>query len=108
MLQPKCHRHGSSNTVGTGRNLQFTFNSVRERLTEMLTRRRFAKGALASLAIPATPSRGAQLLRAIPSTGQTVPAIGLGSWITFNVGTDPVLLDACAEVIAAFVEEGGA
>ena len=36
-----------------------------------------------------------------------MPVIGLGSWITFNVGTDPVLRDASAEVIAAFVAEGG-
>ena len=46
-------------------------------------------------------------LRTVPSTGARIPAVGLGSWITFNVGTDPVLLDRCAGVIAAFVEEGG-
>jgi diketogulonate reductase-like aldo/keto reductase len=49
----------------------------------------------------------ADSLRAIPTTGRAVPAVGLGSWITFNVGGDPVLLDQCAEVIAAFVDEGG-
>lgn len=52
-------------------------------------------------------SSGAPSLRPIPVSGQTIPAIGLGSWITFNVGNDPVLLDSCAEVIAAFVDEGG-
>jgi diketogulonate reductase-like aldo/keto reductase len=31
----------------------------------------------------------------------------LGSWITFNVGDDPVLLDECAAVMAAFFEVGG-
>jgi diketogulonate reductase-like aldo/keto reductase len=53
----------------------------------------------------AAPS--AETLRTIPSTGQRLPVVGLGSWITFNVGSDPVLLDQCAEVIAAFAEEGG-
>ena len=44
----------------------------------------------------------------IPSSGDMMPVIGLGSWITFNVGNDPVLLDECADVIAAFAEGGGA
>ncbi len=33
--------------------------------------------------------------------------MGLGTWITFNVGNDPVLRDECAGVIAAFFEAGG-
>ncbi len=31
----------------------------------------------------------------------------LGTWITFNVGGDPVLRDECASVMAAFFEAGG-
>ena len=34
---------------------------------------------------PAQP--GALLSRPIPSSGEALPVIGLGSWITFNVGT---------------------
>ncbi|WP_027134580.1 aldo/keto reductase [Geminicoccus roseus] len=45
--------------------------------------------------------------RAIPSSGEQVPAVGLGSWITFNVGEDPVLRDECAEVMEAFFQAGG-
>ena len=45
--------------------------------------------------------------RRVPSTGETIPAVGLGSWITFNVGDDPVLKDECADVMAAFFEAGG-
>lgn len=45
--------------------------------------------------------------RRIPSTGEAVPAVGLGSWITFNVGNDPVLLDECAAVMDAFFSAGG-
>lgn len=73
----------------------------------MFSRRTLLKGAAASLALPGSVMADPASLRSIPSTGAQVPAIGLGSWITFNVGTDPVLLDACAEVIAAFTEEGG-
>ncbi|MCV0370185.1 aldo/keto reductase [Filomicrobium sp.] len=47
------------------------------------------------------------LTRTIPSTGEDIPVVGLGSWITFNVGNDPVLLDTCADVVAAFYESGG-
>ena len=47
------------------------------------------------------------LTRPIPSTGELLPAVGLGSWITFNVGDDPVARDACAEVVRNFVDAGG-
>lgn len=47
------------------------------------------------------------LMRPIPSTGETLPVIGLGSWITFNVGDDPVARDACTDVMRRFVESGG-
>lgn len=47
------------------------------------------------------------LERAIPSSGEAMPVVGLGSWITFNVGNDPVLLDRSSDVIAAFLENGG-
>ena len=45
--------------------------------------------------------------RPIPSSDEPVPAIGLGSWITFNVGDDPVLRDECAAVMRAFFAAGG-
>ena len=45
--------------------------------------------------------------RAIPSTGEPLPLIGLGSWITFNVGNDPVARAACAEVMRHFFAAGG-
>jgi len=47
------------------------------------------------------------LTRPIPATGEAVPLVGLGSWITFNVGDDPVGRDQCAEVMRAFFEDGG-
>ena len=50
---------------------------------------------------------GAPLTRRIPSTGEAVPAIGLGSWITFNVGNDAAARDACTDVVRAFFADGG-
>ena len=47
------------------------------------------------------------LTRAIPSTGEALPLVGLGSWITFNVGSDARARDACAEVVRAFFAAGG-
>lgn len=72
-----------------------------------VTRRTMMTGAAAALALPTPTWADNTSLRTIPSTGAKVPPVGLGSWITFNVGTDPVLLDACADVIAAFAEDGG-
>ena len=45
--------------------------------------------------------------RPIPSTGEPLPVVGLGSWITFNVGDDAVARTACTEVMRAFVDGGG-
>jgi len=33
--------------------------------------------------------------------------VGLGSWITFNVGNDRIARDACAQVMRAFFDSGG-
>jgi diketogulonate reductase-like aldo/keto reductase len=42
------------------------------------------------------------LTRSVRSTGEILPVIGLGSWITFNVGDDPVARAACTEVMRQF------
>lgn len=47
------------------------------------------------------------LTRRIPSTGEELPVIGLGSWITFNVGRDPRGRARCTDVVRAFFEAGG-
>ena len=76
-----------------------------------LTRRAVLAGGAALVATPlASPVRAQApqpLARAIPSTGESIPSIGLGTWITFNVGDDPVLRDECAAVMTAFFESGG-
>jgi diketogulonate reductase-like aldo/keto reductase len=43
----------------------------------------------------------------IPSSGEQIPVVGLGTWITFNVGNDRVAQGACAEVMQAFIAAGG-
>jgi len=49
----------------------------------------------------------ALLTRTIPSSGEALPVVGLGSWITFNVGNDRVARDACTEVMRNFFDAGG-
>lgn len=48
-----------------------------------------------------------RLLRKSIPGGGTLPVIGMGTWQTFNVGSDPKLLDARTEVVRAFFEHGG-
>ena len=43
----------------------------------------------------------------IPSTGESVPAVGMGTWITFNVGNDPYLIENRTEVLRTFLDRGG-
>ena len=62
----------------------------------------------AALALPQQASaQGSVLTRPIPSSGEALPLVGLGSWITFNVGNDPQARDSCAEVMRAFFATGG-
>jgi diketogulonate reductase-like aldo/keto reductase len=56
---------------------------------------------LAALALPAP------ITKPIPSSGEGLPVVGLGSWVTFNVGNDAELRDECAEVMRAFFAAGG-
>ena len=71
--------------------------------------RRKLLGALgAALAWPQhTWAQGAVLTRPIPSSGEALPLVGLGSWITFNVGNDREARDSCANVMRAFFAAGG-
>lgn len=46
-------------------------------------------------------------LKTIPSTGEQIPAIGMGSYITFNVGASERLRRDRLEVLKAFFEHGG-
>ena len=73
--------------------------------------RRTVLAGLAAVALgPPSVARaqaGAPITRKVPSSGEAIPVVGLGTWITFNVGNDRVARDACAEVMRAFFAAGG-
>ena len=74
--------------------------------------KRMTLSGLPALGIPgvaaaAGPSATTPEQRRIPSSGESLPLVGLGSWITFNVGDDPVARLACTEVMRAFFAAGG-
>ena len=52
-------------------------------------------------------ARPQPLLRTIASSGEQIPVVGLGSWITFNVGNDRPARAHCAEVMRHFFDAGG-
>ena len=83
--------------------------SVPASSTQPLVGRRQCLQTLAALSglCAFASSAAAPLTRAIPSSGEALPVIGLGSWITFNVGKDPQARDACAEVVKAVFDAGG-
>jgi aryl-alcohol dehydrogenase-like predicted oxidoreductase len=77
------------------------------------TRRTFLRGvsALATgLCLPcATRAATARspLLRPIPTSGERIPCIGLGSWLTLDVGDDPRRRASRLAVLQAFFDQGG-
>ena len=74
-------------------------------------RRRNLLTAMTALAAGGAPALAAgeprPLLRRIPSSGEEIPAVGLGTWITFNVGNDPPARARCAQVMRQFFAAGG-
>ena len=78
---------------------------------QALSRRKFlaslsAAGATAQMpgALAASP---AMHTKPIPASGEALPIIGMGSFVTFNVGADKALRDARAQVLQAFFDGGG-
>ena len=64
-------------------------------------------GGFPALAQAVKPANGFMLTKAIPSTGEQIPVIGMGTWITFNVGEDRALRDHRTEILRIFFERGG-
>ena len=81
--------------------------------THRLTRRAFvaAMAALGAMVSFARPSKSiaatTPLTKVIPKTGERIPVIGMGSWLTFNVGDDPAARQVRVKVLKAFFEAGG-
>ncbi len=75
----------------------------------MINRRRFLKYAagLSCLSI-SSPGQGAEVItRPIPSTGEQLPVIGMGTWGTFNVGNNANIRAARCQVLDVFFQMGG-
>ena len=49
----------------------------------------------------------ALLQRPIPASGETIPAVGLGTWRTFDVGASPAEREPLREVLRRFAALGG-
>jgi diketogulonate reductase-like aldo/keto reductase len=57
--------------------------------------------------MPAASGGAAALERRIPKSGETLPAVGLGTWQVFDVAGDPHALGQARETLKVFVEGGG-
>jgi diketogulonate reductase-like aldo/keto reductase len=57
--------------------------------------------------LDAAKEAGPVLTKSIPSSGEAIPVVGLGSWRTFNVGDDPAARGECGEVMRRFFAHGG-
>src|SRR5438132_4899207 len=67
----------------------------------------FLAAAWGAVALPRVVSaQGEATLRPIPSSGERLPVVGLGTWITFDV-TDPAARTARGAILRAFFEAGG-
>ena len=67
-----------------------------------------AAGAAITMGLPLRlPAATSLIKRPFGRTGETLPVIGMGSWITFNVGSSARLRDARAQVLATFFDAGG-
>ena len=85
-------------------------------MANQITRRKFLiSSGLAGIALKApmlfANTSGSTALsptmRRIPGTDESIPAIGMGTWITFNVGGDEQLITQRTEVLKTFFELGG-
>src|SRR5438105_7438159 len=75
---------------------------------------RMISASAAGLLLPAQASRGQSsgessrmLSRAIPSSGEKLPVIGLGTWRAFDVGASEAEQRPLQDVLATFVKLGG-
>jgi diketogulonate reductase-like aldo/keto reductase len=79
-----------------------------------ISRRKFTELLAASAAVLALPPLAVaqsvtpkRITKKIPSTAVLLPVVGLGTWITFNVGSSQRLRDARTEVLREFFRGGG-
>jgi len=66
-----------------------------------------AAGLLLPLELSAANESSAMLARAIPTSGENLPVIGLGSWQVFDVDLAPDTEQPLGDVLSLFVKLGG-
>lgn len=81
-------------------------------MADKISRRRFLAGlAISGLAIRAplllANPPGKAIIKPIPSSGEPIPVIGMGTWRTFNVGRDQRLINWRRQVLSTFFDLGG-
>ena len=76
----------------------------------MLNRRSFLGGlsTLPLLGLAPSALAAPNITFPIPASGEAIPAVGLGSWLTFDVMDIGDRRQRCQEVIGAFFDRGGA
>ena len=68
----------------------------------------FLQLATATALLPASAfGQGKMNMRPIPSSGQQLPVVGVGTWQTFNVGDDAARRGQLAEVLRTLFDAGG-
>ena len=77
-----------------------------------MDRRRLLQGLAAAAALPAVGVERAMaeprmICRPIPSTGEAMPVVGLGTWPVFDVGADDAARRPLREVVQALAAGGG-
>ena len=88
---------------------------MRIKIVKTLKRREFFQLALAvtsamsfsSFSLLAKNGEGGPLKKMIPSSKEEIPAIGMGTWRTFNVGEDPKARQIRLKILKAFFDYGG-
>jgi diketogulonate reductase-like aldo/keto reductase len=88
------------------------FRSMSEPSVPRRTVLRLGAASLASLLMSELPSKLARadqplLTRAIPSSGEALPAVGLGTWQAFDVAGDPAAIEEARETLKELVATGG-
>jgi diketogulonate reductase-like aldo/keto reductase len=68
----------------------------------------FLAGGCAAAALPVRAQAAAAHSRAVPASGERIPVVGLGTWITFDVGgAESPARHARGEILKAFLAAGG-
>lgn len=77
----------------------------------MITRRQLLQASASMLVLPLhrvySATRGMPLKRSIPSSGEQIPPVGMGSSRTFNVDNSPEMLTQLEAIMKVFFEHGG-